>query len=442
MGDSQERVLVAPISVRKFVLRFAIAGFVALVFVAMLTAVASRRVGTDQAIDEAQRVAKVSSGIVTPYLDDGVVDMDDPEALSDLNDAVKNLVIQGSLKRVKIWREDGTIVYSDEQRLVGEQFELGADEREVLEKGGTDAEVSDLSRPENRYETESKLLEVYSRAETASGTPLLFEAYFRYSGVTDVGRQLWSQFAPITLGALILLELVQIPLAWSMARRLHASQQDQERLLRAALDASDTERRRIASDLHDGVVQELAGVSLALAAQGKKDSVDLRQVVQASADIRSSIKSLRSLLVEIYPANLEEEGLQSAVGDLLNVLAARGISTRLVADLQVNRIDLEASTLAYRVAQEALRNVVSHAAATEVRATIDVQDDSLILIIDDNGKGFSTDVLDERTADGHVGLRSLAGLAADLHGSLQVRSSPGTGTRVQVTIPINDRMDR
>ena len=361
---------------------------------------------------------------------------------SEVNDAVKNLVLQGSLKRVKIWREDGTIVYSDEPRLIGEQFELGADEREVLENGGTDAEVSDLSKPENRFETESKLLEVYSRAETASGTPLLFEAYFRYSGVTDVGRQLWSQFAPITLGALILLELVQIPLAWSMARRLHASQQDQERLLRAALDASDTERRRIASDLHDGVVQELAGVSLALAAQGKKDSVDPQQVVQASADIRSSIKSLRSLLVEIYPANLEEEGLQSAVGDLLNVLAARGISTRLVADLQVNRIDLEASTLAYRVAQEALRNVVSHAAATEVRATIDVQDDSLILIIDDNGKGFSTDMLDERTADGHVGLRSLAGLAADLHGSLQVRSSPGTGTRVQVTIPINDRMDR
>ena len=442
MGESQERVLVAPISVRKFVLRFAIAGFVALVFVAMLTAVASRRVGTDQAIDEAQRVAKVSSGIVTPYLDDGVVDMDDPEALSDLNDAVKNLVIQGSLKRVKIWREDGTIVYSDEPRLIGEQFELGADERGVLEKGGTDAEVSDLSRPENRYETESKLLEVYSRAETRVGHAPPVRGVLPLQRRHRVGRQLWSQFAPITIGALILLELVQIPLAWSMARRLHASQQDQERLLRAALDASDTERRRIASDLHDGVVQELAGVSLALAAQGKKDSVDPQQVVQASADIRSSIKSLRSLLVEIYPANLEEEGLQSAVGDLLNVLAARGISTRLVADLQVNRIDLEASTLAYRVAQEALRNVVSHAAATEVRATIDVQDDSLILIIDDNGKGFSTDVLDERTADGHVGLRSLAGLAADLHGSLQVRSSPGTGTRVQVTIPINDRMDR
>ncbi len=441
MADSQGRVLVAPISVRRFVLRFAIAGFVALVIVAMLTAIASRRVGTDQAIDEAKRVAQVSSGIVQPYLDDDAVEMKRP-ALDRVNAAIEDLVLQGSLVRVKIWTEDGTIIYSDESRLIGQQFDLGAEEQEVLENGGTDAEVSDLSQPENAFETEKKLLEVYHRTETASGTPLLFEAYFRYSGVTDVGRQLWSQFAPIVLGSLILLELVQIPLAWSMARRLHASQQDQERLLRAALDASDAERRRIASDLHDGVVQELAGVSLTLAAQGKMDAVDQQQVVQASAAIRSSIKSLRSLLVEIYPANLEEEGLQSAVGDLLNVLAARGISTRLVADLQVNRIDLEASTLAYRVAQEALRNVVSHAAATEVRVSLDVEDSSLILVVDDNGKGFSTDTLDQRSADGHVGLRSLAGLAADLHGSLQVRSSPGTGTRVQVSIPIDDRMER
>jgi len=441
VGDSQERVLVAPISVRKFVLRFAIAGFVALVFVAMLTAIASRRIGTDQAIDEAKRVAAVSSGIVAPYLDDDAVEMDSA-ALDEVHTAIQNLVLQGSLVRVKIWSEDGTIIYSDEPRLIGQQFDLGDDELAVLLNGGQGAEVSDLSGPENQYETESKLLEVYTHAQTESGTPLLFETYFRYSGVTDVGQQLWSQFAPITLGALIVLELVQIPLAWSMARRLHASQQDQERLLRAALDASDAERRRIASDLHDGVVQELAGVSLALAAQGKVEAVDQEQVVQASAAIRSSIKSLRSLLVEIYPANLEEEGLQSAVGDLLNVLAARGISTRLVADLQANRIDLEASTLAYRVAQEALRNVVSHAAATEVRVTLDVEHDSLVLVVDDNGRGFSTDTLDSQTADGHVGLRSLAGLAADLHGSLQVRSSPGTGTRVQVSIPIDDRMER
>ena len=293
------------------------------------------------------------------------------------------------------------------------------------------------------------MLEVYSRTETTSGTPLLFETYFRYSGVTDVGRHLWAQFAPITIGALIILELVQIPLAWSMARRLQASQLAHERLLRHALEASDTERRRIAGDLHDGVVQELTGVSLTLAAQGRAaesrgETVAPQQALDASAAIRSSIKSLRSLLVEIYPPNLQEEGLQSAIGDLLSGLTVRGIETRLVADesgaLERTSIDQDASALIYRAAQEALRNVVTHAAATEVRVELDVDVthhvESLRLVVDDNGRGFSTDTLDERSADGHVGLRSLAGLVADLGGSLEVRSSPGTGTRVQVSVPL------
>jgi signal transduction histidine kinase len=438
MKEHRARILVKPISVGAFVVRFAIAGFITLVFVAVFTAFASRSVGTEQAIDEAQRVALVSaSGIVAPLLNDDVVAME-RNALDQVDAAVREFVLQGSLVRVKIWREDGTIIYSDEPRLIGERFILGEDAIAVLATGEQSTEVSDLSKPENRFETESKLLEVYSRSETLNGTPLLFEAYFRYSGVTAVGRHLWGQFAPITLGALLVLEFVQIPLAWSMARRLQSSQREQERLLRHALDASDAERRRIAGDLHDGVVQELTGVSLALAAQGRGESVTTQQASDASASIRSSIKSLRSLLVEIYPANLKEEGLQSAVGDLLNALALRGVATRLIADLGTAQIDQEASSLVYRAAQEALRNVVAHAAASEVRVALSVEGTSLQLVVDDNGRGFSTDTLDERAADGHVGLRSLGGLACDLGGSLEVRSEPGVGTRVHVSVPLGN----
>ena len=327
MQDDGARVLVQPISVGSLVARFAIAGLVAFVFVAAFTAFASRRVGTEQAIEEARRVAYVSSvGLIGPVLDDDLIAMD-VGALDRVDAVVRESVLRGSLVRVKIWSEDGTIVYSDESRLIGEQFTLGDDERAIFTSGDQGAEVSDLSKPENRYETESKLLEVYSLTETPSGTPLLFEAYFRYSGVTDVGRHLWAQFAPITIGALIVLELIQIPLAWSMARRLQSSQRERERLLRHALEASDAERRRIASDLHDGVVQELTGVSLTLAAQGRSDSIEPRQALDVSTAIRASIKSLRSLLVEIYPPNLQEEGLQSAIGDLLSGLEARGIAT-------------------------------------------------------------------------------------------------------------------
>ncbi|MGD9700941.1 MAG: sensor histidine kinase [Acidimicrobiia bacterium] len=440
MEVDRARVGVRPVSVGSLVARFAIAGLIALVFVGTFTAFASRRVGTEQAIDEAKRAAFVSSvGLVAPVLGDDLLTMD-RDALDRIDAVVRESVLRGSLVRVKIWSEDGTILYSDEPRLIGEQFQLGDDELAIFRSDEQGAEVSDLSKPENRFETESKLLEVYLRTETPSGTPLLFESYFRYSGVTDVGRHLWAQFAPITIGALIVLQLVQIPFAWSMARRLQSGQRERERLLRHALDASDAERRRIASDLHDGVVQELTGVSLALAAQGRGESVGRQQVLDASSAIRGSIKSLRSLLVEIYPPNLQEEGLESAVGDLLSGVAGRGIETRLDADLGTITIDPEAAALVYRAAQEALRNVVTHSAATRVRVVLRVGDGSVHLVVDDDGRGFSPDTLDGRTAGGHVGLRSLAGLVADLGGTLSVQSGPGEGTRVDVSVPIDARI--
>ena len=103
--------------------------------------------------------------------------------------------------------------------------------------------MSDLSAPENRYErSQKKLLEVYLPIRTPNGQRLLFEAYFRYGAVSAAGSRIWRSFAPISLGALIVLELVQIPLAWSLARRLRQRQREREALLRQALDASDLER--------------------------------------------------------------------------------------------------------------------------------------------------------------------------------------------------------
>ena len=79
----------------------------------------------------------------------------------------------------------------------------------------------------------------------------------------------WIHTAPIAIGSLIALELIQIPIFITLVRRLRAAQLQRERLLRHAIQASEAERRRIASDLHDGVVQELTGVSLSLAAASR-----------------------------------------------------------------------------------------------------------------------------------------------------------------------------
>lgn len=424
-----------PVTVRAVMLRFALTGFISLVIVSLVTAWVSRSVGTDQAIDDAQRVAWVSAqGIVAPVLTDDVMRLD-ADSLDAVDNAVREYVLRGSLVRVKIWDADGTIVYSDEPRLIGDTYALPPDKLEVFATGESHAEISDLDGPENRFELETKLLEVYSPIETVEGTPLLFETYFRYSGVTDVGRRLWGQFAPVALGALLALQLVQLPFAWRMAVQLRSGQKERELLLQRSLDASDAERRRIASDLHDGVVQDLTGVSLGLAALGRQPHIEPGHVDEASAAIRNSVKSLRSLLVEIYPPNLAEEGLESAIGDLLSGLPARGVTTELAVTIDEALVEEASAGLIYRVTQEAIRNILSHAAATAVRVEITTGSEGIDVLIDDNGRGFTADQMTERSREGHVGLRSLGGLLADVGGSFEVLSDPNTGTRVAATVP-------
>src|SRR5262249_48763063 len=153
-------------------------------------------------------------------------------------------------------RPDGEIVYSNEPRLIGTRYPLGAGELAALNQGLIKAEASDLAAPENKYERQyKKLLEVYLPIRVPDGSRLLFEAYYRYDGVSASGHRIWSSFAPVALGSLVALELLQIPLAWSLARRLRQRQMERELLLHRAIETSDVERRRIASDLHDGVVQ-------------------------------------------------------------------------------------------------------------------------------------------------------------------------------------------
>jgi hypothetical protein len=144
----------------------------------------------------------------------------DPAARAALDKVVREKVLDEELIRVKIWSRDGVIVYSDEPRLIGQSYGLGVGEAAIFNGGEPEVEVADLTKPENKFETQSKLLDAYQMGNTVEGTPVLVEAYYRYSSVTSVTGTLLRQFAPIAIGALLFIELVQIPLAWRLARRL------------------------------------------------------------------------------------------------------------------------------------------------------------------------------------------------------------------------------
>ncbi len=434
-GDASGRWTVA-----RQVGQFALVGLVATAIVALATSVASRRLGEREAITDARTVTLVrAQNIVEPVLTDGLV-TGDPAARAAVGHAVRSAVLDPNLVRVKIWTRDGTIVYSDEPRLIGQHFGLDTEERAAMDAGRMQADVSDLSKPENRFErTQKKLLEVYLPVRTPSGQRLLFEAYFKYSAVSASGSRIWRSFAPVTIGALVILELIQIPIAWSLARRLRQRQREREALLRGAIEASDAERRRIAGDLHDGVVQDLAGVAYSIAGSARDPGLPATTAVgleRSAAEVRDSIKSLRSLLVEIYPPNLEEAGLASALSDLLARADARGVPATLDADGLTEPVPVAVAALLYRAAQEAIRNVLAHAQARTVGVTVATIGDLAVLDVVDDGVGFDTDAGAARFEGGHIGLRGLTDLVADAGGTVTIESQPGSGTTLHVEVPI------
>ena len=143
---------------------------------------------SQEAVAEAERsaeeIARVQGlGVVQPVLTDQVL-QGDAAALSGLDRIVRSRVLDARTVRVKIWDESGRIVYSDESRLIGQTFPLGLSELDTLKSNVVDSDVSDLSRPENRFERPfGQLLEVYLPLKTPSGTAVLFETYQEFASV-------------------------------------------------------------------------------------------------------------------------------------------------------------------------------------------------------------------------------------------------------------------
>src|SRR3954466_343965 len=407
--------------------QFVLSGFIAVALLGIVAVEIMRRQGTNEAIRDAKEVTQLAgNGLVAPNVTPGLL-RGNPAEIHKMDEIVHRSIVRGSVVRVKLWDKTGKIVYSDEHRLIGTKYDLGDEEKEALEHRAVDAELSDLSQPENKFERdEKKLLEVYLGTRSPAGTPLLFEVYQRFSSVSNSGRRLWTVFAPALIGALLLLQVAQVPLAYSPLGRLRRGQREREALLQRALDAAQNERSRIAAELHDGAVQDLAGVSFTLAAaadrlerDGEAETAGL--VDQAARDTRRSVRELRTLLVDLYPPSLHRQGLAAALSDLLAPLASRGMRVDLQAD-PVMRLPETAERVLFRAAQEGLRNVVKHADAESVQVRVDRDDGHVALIINDDGRGLGPNVAE--AAEGHIGLQVVRDLARDSGGAFELNNRP------------------
>jgi len=429
-------------SVARAVAVFATTGAITLLLLVASLAFFLSRAGHDEAIRDAETItAAYGAAAVEPALDDGILSFE-PAASAKFAATMRQRLATSEFVRVKVWGPDGTILYSDEARLIGERFTFDDEAADVMAGGTTLAEVSDTSKPENQFEHMTQpLLEVYQRLATPNGTQVLFESYLPFDAVQAEGRQIWMRLAPFVIIGLALMWLLQLPMAWSMARQVRAGQEQRERLLQRAIDVSDTERRTLAADLHNGVVQTLAGMAFTLGALEQHlppdSSPETRaQVGEASQAARAAIRELRSMLVNLYPPTLRSSGLEPALSDLAAHLQARGIDVEVTSDLP-DRPPAQTEALLYRCAQEALRNVVKHAAAREVLVHVSGDEFSWRLTVSDDGSGMSRP---EATPAGNLpgermGLRLLAEMLADADGTLRIEPCPTGGTVFTVELP-------
>lgn len=426
---------------RRVGLILAVGALVVLVFVSILGVFAARTLAERQSVnDAANTVDLLAEAVVQPALRDSIT-TGDPAAVERLATAVRDALTGSSVVRVKLWSRDGRILYSDESRLVGRQFALDADQRAVFEHPRTEAEISNLDEPENEYERgQGKLLEAYRPVWTPAGSPLLFETYSPYDEVRDRTGQLWRGFAGVTVSSLLLFTALMVPLLWQLMSRVRAAQRQREALLQRAVDASVDERQRIAGTLHDGVVQELAGVSFALSgaaarAEALEDEQLSADVRRAAATLRDSIGGLRTLLVDIYPETLETAGLLDVLADLVSTLRSRNIEVHLDLPDEDPQLGAEQDRLVFRIVHECFQNVQRHAGAAHVWLSLTRVGDGHVVEIADDGVGFDPEVVLANPEPGHFGLRVLADVAGREGAELAVSSAPGAGCRWRLRLP-------
>lgn len=430
-----------PPSPTRAVAAFLVAGLLVLAAVGGVLALVQHEQAEDEAVRDARVLTETQARFLAPNLGDEAL-VPGP-AQDRLDRIVTERVIGEQVVQVKVWRQDGTIVYSDDAALVGRRYELSADEMAVFAPGSEPvAEISDLDEDENEAQRDfGRLMQVYVPIETTDGTPLLYEAYHAYDTIAEASRQRTLSFLPVLVGGLALLWLAQAPLAWRMASRLRAVHDEREQLLVAALAASDRERQRIAADLHDGVVQGLSGISYTLTAEAARVSQaghrDVGEVLHRLAvDLRRSVRELRSLIVTITPPGLRRQPLLASLKDLVAPLEDRGVAVTVSA-VGGDDLDQPVVDLVLRTAQEAVRNILRHSGARSVTVDLRTSDDELVLTVTDDGSGFAAGTRPGRRDS--MGLDLLGGLAQTEGGRIAVRSAAGTGTTLELVVPCHVR---
>jgi two-component system, NarL family, sensor kinase len=428
-------------------------GFLVTVLIGLGAAFASRSVAQRQALEDSERTAERMANLTMEPLWPGYRS-GDQAAIAELNRAVATRMASGNLTEVTVWSADAVVLYSDRSEDIGKNppppahldEALAGETTSQFENGEPEADAATSAAPGDAAGSEAtgpnRFVEVYTPLRVAGQPPLVFEAYFDYDQVDQLASRLLGQTLPLVLVPLLALQLVQIPIAVSLARRIRRHEHERSRLLEQALSVSERERLRFVADLHDGPLQELAGVSFVL---GAVASTTVEQHAPALARVQHglqrSMRGLRGLMTDLYPPDLRSGNLDESIATLAARLRDEGL--QVVLDLhELPALSEQGSVTLYWTVRESLANVQKHARASTVRINLSSMEGfgptdpaRVRLVVTDDGVGFDAGKLDRR-GEGPLGLRLLVDRVESLGGELVVTSVVGQGTTVHAELPV------
>jgi signal transduction histidine kinase len=255
-----------------------------------------------------------------------------------------------------------------------------------------------------------------------------------------VGRGELSQSVPVHHQD----EVGQVTVAFNaMTEGLREKEEERSNLLAKVIAAQEEERKRIARELHDEAGQALTSSLLGLThlEQSSSEPAVRSNASELRALTARTLDMVRDMALELRPSTLDDLGLVAALQRHVTDFSRKH---DLEADFHAGNVDgarlaPQSETALYRIAQEALTNVVRHAEATGVSVLLEWHDSRAILVVEDDGRGFEVEAVRRSGAPASkLGILGMEERAALVGGTLTIESRPGAGTAVFVEVPIEN----
>jgi signal transduction histidine kinase/ligand-binding sensor domain-containing protein len=243
-------------------------------------------------------------------------------------------------------------------------------------------------------------------------------------------------------GAALALMLIAYLFYRRRITQLNRAYRAQEEFSRQLIESQETERKRIAAELHDSVGQGLLLIKnrAALSRKLLDDPIKtLEQIEEIEDAATQSIKEVRQITYDLRPYQLDDIGLTQALKDLVKRVNESG-SIKFNASIAYldDLFSVGSAINLYRIVQEALNNIVKHSGASQAHVTITRDEHKVLLVIEDTGRGFAVESSQTNGGRRGFGLTGLMERARMLNGQLAVESAPGRGTTLRLNLPIQE----